>query len=108
MPQFNWMGWHAQPVHDWAESADAPADRAELRAALMNALGALPAIDRAIVWMKDAEGLAYEEIAALIGLSVLATRTRLHRAHLRLRARLSAEFHTGSECPIREPPRRRC
>lgn len=92
VPQFNWMGMHAQPVHDWTESAGALAERAELRVSLTSALGTLPAIDRAIVWMKDAEGLSHEEIAAATSLSVLATRTRLHRARLRLRTRLTAHL----------------
>lgn len=56
----------------------------------MNALVTLPAIDRAIVWMKDWEGLAHEEIAILTGQNIVAVRTRLHRAHLRLRTQLSA------------------
>jgi len=90
LPKFGWMGiHHAQPVRDWAESADAPVRRAELRAALGAALDALPEIDRAIVWLKDAEGESHEEIAAATGLTVPATRTRLHRARLALRARLA-------------------
>ncbi len=93
LPNFNWMGMHAQPVHNWAESAEAPAQRAEMRTALNTALDTLPEIDRAIVWMKDAEGLSHEEIAAATGLSVTAARTRLHRARLWLRAQLEA--HTG-------------
>lgn len=88
LPRFNWMGMHAQPVHNWAESAEAPAQRAEMRAALNRALEALPEMDRAIVWMKDAEGLSHDEIAAAAGLTALATRTRLHRARLSLRAKL--------------------
>lgn len=88
MPQFNWMGRHARPVHDWSEAPDASAGRAQLRAALMNALVTLPAIDRTIVWMKDVEGLAHEEIAILTHSNVLATRTRLHRVRLRLRTQL--------------------
>lgn len=88
IPRFNWMGMHAQPVHNWAESAEALAQRAEMRSALNSALETLPELDRAIVWMKDAEGLSHEEIAAATGLTALAARTRLHRARLSLRAKL--------------------
>lgn len=95
LPRFSWMGMHAQPVRDWAESAEAPAERAELRRALAAALDALPEVDRAIVWLKDAEGLAHEDIAAATGLSVSATRSRLHRARLALRTQLSR--HAGGE-----------
>ncbi|HWP67021.1 MAG TPA: sigma-70 family RNA polymerase sigma factor [Candidatus Limnocylindria bacterium] len=88
LPKFDWRGMHARPVEDWAESAEAPARRAQLRAALDAALDALPEVDRAIVWLKDAEGESHENIAAATGLTVSATRSRLHRARLLLRARL--------------------
>lgn len=90
LPQFNWMGMHTQRVPDWAESAEAPTRRAELRTALATALEGLPDVDRAIVWLKDAEGLSHEDIAAATGLSVGAARTRLHRARLWLRRRLQS------------------
>jgi len=90
--KFNWMGMHTQPVQNWAESAEAPAERAEMRAALSEALEGLSDVDRAIVLMKDAEGLSHEEIAAATGLSPGAARTRLHRARLSLRARLEERF----------------
>jgi len=89
LPKFNWMGMHAQPVRDWAESAEAPVRRAELRAALQTALDTLPELDRAIVWLKDGEGQSHEDIAAATGLTVSATRSRLHRARLWLRAQLA-------------------
>ncbi|MFQ5664801.1 MAG: RNA polymerase sigma factor [Candidatus Binatia bacterium] len=95
IPQFNWMGMHAQPGQDWTESAEAPARRAELRTALTRALEGLPEVDRAIVWLKDAEGATHEDIAAATGLSVAATRTRLHRARLWLRAQL--QRYAGGE-----------
>ncbi len=96
LPKFDWMGMHARPVFDWAESAEAPARRAELRAALEAALDALPEIDRAVVCLKDAEGESHEEIAAATGLTVSATRSRLHRARLFLRGQL-AQFSGGDQ-----------
>lgn len=95
LPKFDWMGMHARPVADWAESAEAPVRRAQLRAALDAALELLPETDRAIVWLKDAEGESHEEIAAATGLTVSATRSRLHRARLFLRTQL-AQF-TGDD-----------
>ncbi|MFQ5664840.1 MAG: RNA polymerase sigma factor [Candidatus Binatia bacterium] len=92
IPRFNWMGGYGQPVRNWARSAEDCAYRVELRAALAGALGALPDIDRAIVWLKDVEGLSHADVAAATGLTVLAIRSRLHRARLRLRDRLAAQF----------------
>ena len=92
VPQFNWMGMHAQPIQNWAESPETSAQRTELRSALLDALQGLPDIDRAIVWMKDAEGLTHGEIAAATGLTTVAARTRLHRARMTLRGRLQQRF----------------
>jgi RNA polymerase sigma-70 factor (ECF subfamily) len=89
------MGMHARPIRDWAESAENPARRAELRAALEAALGGLPELDRAVVWLKDAEGQSHEDIAAATGLTVPATRSRLHRARLWLRSQLAQ--HVGAD-----------
>ncbi len=93
LPEFRWNGMHDKSVHDWATSAEEPAERAELRVALKSALEDLPEVDRMIVWLKDAEGESHDVIASLTGLSVSATRTRLHRARLWLRAQLAE--HAG-------------
>lgn len=92
LPQFNWMGGHAAPVHDWAESAEDQVYRSELRHALAAALESLPDLERTIVWLKDVAGLNHSEIAAATQSTVLAVRTRLHRARLRLRERLGRQF----------------
>lgn len=88
LPKFNWLGMHVRPIADFAESAEDPVQRSELRRALSEALSLLPELDRAVVWLKDAEGLSHEEIAAATGLTVSATRSRLHRARVWLRGRL--------------------
>lgn len=92
LPRFNWMGSYAQPVQDWGESAEDQAYRSQLRDGLRDALDALPDLDRTIVWSKDALGLNHQEIADATGSTVLAVRSRLHRARLRLRERLARRF----------------
>ncbi len=47
--------------------------------------------DREIVLLVDGEGLSLEEAAASLGVSLAATKSRLHRARLRLIAVLSNE-----------------
>lgn len=88
-PHFNWMGGFAEPARSFAPSCEDAAQRAELRGQLSNALNELPDLERTIVWLKDVDGLNHAEIAAATELTVLAVRSRLHRARLRLRELLS-------------------
>lgn len=51
----------------------------------------LPPLDRAAVWLSAVEGQPAEHIAAVLGCSPEAARTRVSRAHKRLRALLDEE-----------------
>ena len=64
------------------------AESSELGRALERALGALPAKDRAVIVLREVEGLAYEEIAEILGVPLGTLKARLHRARESLRARL--------------------
>lgn len=66
--------------------------RSELAAVLGDALLDLPARDRAILLLSDGEGWKAPEIARALGTSSGAVRTRLSRAHRRLRERLTPEL----------------
>ena len=90
--RFDWTDAHAGQIEDWSASVEGGALRAEARQVLSRALSDLPEIDRAVVMLKDAEGLSHEEIAEATGLTVVAARSRLHRARLVLRERLSEYF----------------
>ncbi len=59
--------------------------RRELRAVLA-ALQRMPETDRAALLMRAQDGMSHEEIAAALGLSVVAVRVRIHRARLELNA----------------------
>jgi RNA polymerase sigma-70 factor (ECF subfamily) len=59
--------------------------RSELRAVLA-ALQKMPEADRAALLMRAQDGMSHEEIAAVLGLSVVAVRVRIHRARLELNA----------------------
>jgi len=58
-------------------------DRARLEAAL-KALGGMPEGERSALLLRVDHGLAYEDIAAALGISVVAAKVRVHRARLRL------------------------
>lgn len=66
--------------------------RHESRQLLMDALAQLSAGDREILAMRDGEELTGEETAALLGLTVTAMKTRLHRARLRLAAKVREAY----------------
>lgn len=61
----------------------AASSRGELEAVLA-ALQALPEVDRAAVLLRAEEGLSYEEIGALLGLTPIAARVKVHRARTKL------------------------
>ncbi len=65
-----------------------PLERAERDGLIQSALNALADDHRAVVVMKEFDGLRYEEIAAILGVPVGTVRSRLHRARLDLRERL--------------------
>jgi RNA polymerase sigma-70 factor (ECF subfamily) len=61
----------------------------ELRSALHRAIKALPSIDREVLLRRDLEGFSAAEVALQLGLSVPAVKTRLHRARVATRERVS-------------------
>ena len=65
-----------------------PLQTAERDELIQRALDALADDHRAVVVMKEFDGLRYEEIAAILGVPVGTVRSRLHRARLDLRERL--------------------
>jgi RNA polymerase sigma-70 factor (ECF subfamily) len=65
------------------------ADNARLRRRLRKALRALPAPYRAIVFLREMEGLSTHEVATVMGISEDNVKTRLHRARVQLQAYLA-------------------
>jgi len=68
--------------------------RESLRCVLA-ALARLPEVDRAAVLMRADDGLPYEEIAAVLGISVACAKVKVHRARLRLAEALQAHPDPG-------------
>ena len=61
-----------------------------LKVDLERALAMLPDDARVVVWLFDVEGLTHREIAALFGRSTSFSKSRLSRAHARLRELLGS------------------
>ncbi|MBI4278053.1 MAG: sigma-70 family RNA polymerase sigma factor [Armatimonadetes bacterium] len=71
------------------------AEQNDLRRAIQHALDALPTAYRVVVVLADMEGLAYDEIAAMLRVPVGTVRSRLHRGRELLRKRLAPVLREG-------------
>lgn len=79
-------------LFDWCCLPEQDFETDEARAQLEEAIQELPEKLRAVFVLRELEGLSTEETAQALGVSAEAVKTRLHRARLRLRERLSAYF----------------
>jgi RNA polymerase sigma factor (sigma-70 family) len=72
------------------------AETADLVARSEAALAALPEDARAVVVLRDLEGLSTREVAELLGVTETVVKVRLHRAHARLRTMVTGgAAHAG-------------
>ncbi|MFI5402207.1 MAG: RNA polymerase sigma factor [Planctomycetota bacterium] len=71
-----------------AEGPDAGATRSETVRLVREAIGALPLRYREVLALREIEGLSYDEIAAVLKISIGTVESRLHRARARLKRRL--------------------
>jgi RNA polymerase sigma-70 factor (ECF subfamily) len=92
-PEFTDRGSLAEgPDSDWSKRADDKVLDDELGRAIQAATDALPEGYREVFLLKDVEGLSYEEISEMVGISVPAVKSRLHRARLALREAIDAFY----------------
>lgn len=98
LPKFQDDGHHMiRPVVDWSDTLDEKYARRELQELLGKALSQLKPLDKAVIVLSDLEGLSDSQIAASVGLTVSAVKTRLHRARLFLRGKLAVQLgHSAS------------
>ena len=68
----------------------------EQRALIDRAIARLPQLFRDVFVLADVEGIPSDEIATLLGLSLPAVKSRLHRARLRMRDLLSPHFEDAT------------
>jgi RNA polymerase sigma-70 factor (ECF subfamily) len=93
LPKFQDDGHHrVRPVVDWSDTLDEKYAEQETQALLARALGQLKPLDKSVIVLSDLEGFSDKEIAPIVGLTVSAVKTRLHRARLFLRGKLAAHL----------------
>lgn len=93
LPKFQKDGHHlVRPVVDWSDTLDEKYAEHEIQQLLGKALDQLKPVDKSVIVLSDLEGLSDKEIAAAVGLTVSAVKTRLHRARLFLRGKLAVQL----------------
>jgi RNA polymerase sigma-70 factor, ECF subfamily len=91
-------GERAYVIRDWSRTPEEELLSGEARDILSRALDDLPDTYRAVLVLRDVEGLSNEETAELVGESVASVKSRLHRARMALRERLTRALpRSGSE-----------
>jgi RNA polymerase sigma-70 factor, ECF subfamily len=90
-------GDRAYVLSDWSAAPEEQVLAAERRATIAAALDALPDHYRAVLVLRDVEGLSHEDIAAVVGGSVASVKSRVHRARMALREDLTlAAYHSSA------------
>lgn len=89
-----------QPLHQVEDRRTSAAPDALLRGELENkvdeALSALPENQRTALLLCRQEELSYEEIAEVLGCSLSATKSLIHRARETIKAKLKPYLHSGA------------
>ncbi len=94
--RFGPRGMWRDPPAAWSEEdPERLALGVETRAAIERAIAALPENQRAVITLRDIEGLEAEEICNLLGVTVSNQRVLLHRARSKVRQALET-FMTGA------------
>jgi RNA polymerase sigma-70 factor, ECF subfamily len=78
---------HEQLDRELTSTQPSPYDEAQQRQefrAVLTALQELPEVDRAALLMRALDGMAYEEIARALGISLSSAKVKIHRARMRL------------------------
>lgn len=82
----------AREIAAWDENPEQRYSREEIREILERAIESLPEIFRTVFVLRDIEELSTEETAAALDLSIPAVKSRLLRARLQLRDKLTRFF----------------
>jgi RNA polymerase sigma-70 factor (ECF subfamily) len=98
LPLFDEDGRHVEPVVDWSGRVDDACRRAEVRLEVSSAIQELPDHYRAVLVLRDVEGLSAAEVAEVLCISPANARSRIHRARLFIRKRLT-ESLSPAELP---------
>ena len=92
LPSFNEAGFQQKKIQDWSENTESLMFTNETREVIKNAVDLLPEKEKVVFLLRDVEGLSTEKTGKILDLTVPAVKSRLHRARLFLRKKLSNYF----------------
>ncbi|MBE9504350.1 MAG: sigma-70 family RNA polymerase sigma factor [Proteobacteria bacterium] len=92
LPKFRSDGMHSMPVQNWAEKGETTLLRKELGEILKDSINSLSEKYRIVLQLRDIDGFSTEEVANITGMTVPAVKSRLHRARLFLREKISTYY----------------
>ena len=92
LPSFNSTGFQQKKIQDWSENTESLLFTNETRQIINKAVGLLPEKEKVVFLLRDVEGLSTEKVSEVLDLTIPAVKSRLHRARLFLRKKLSGYF----------------
>ena len=96
MPDFDETGHRVAVIPDWHPAVDEVLFNKQMSDLLRRFIAELAPEYRTVFLLRDQEGLANEEVAAILNLSVAAVKSRLHRARMYLRERVKRHVYGGA------------
>jgi RNA polymerase sigma-70 factor (ECF subfamily) len=92
-----WAGMWSTAVSRWDGLPEERLVSSELRTTLLEAIAALPPVQRAVITLRDIEGWAPEEVCEYLGLTNGNQRILLHRARAAVRSAIERYLEKGTE-----------
>ncbi len=96
LPKFLEDGHQVQVAAEWRSASAKALETEETRVLVRTAIDQLPEAYRAVLWLRDIEGVDNETTAQILELNLALVKTRLHRARQALRGLLDPHFRGGS------------
>jgi len=94
----------ARDVPDAGRGPEEQAAGEQVRAALQEAIARLDPLYREVLVLRDVEGLAAAEVAEVMGITVEAVKSRLHRARIAVRRDVAPALGILDARPLSEEP----
>ena len=102
MPSFNGAGFQQEKIQDWSENTESLLFTNETSDVINKAIDLLPEKEKVVFLLRDVEGLSTEKAGEILDLTVPAVKSRLHRARLFLRKKLSSYFEEFSSQKVKK------